>query len=627
MNVRRWRFCGALAALLLTILTMSGAPVAAAPPAQQSSVSFISEPGDPVGNGAARWFHTGRDAVTVSGSRWVIEITATQENAPLLQITLDVTADDPVGRYDYAVRYPTNVGTSHPGMSVSMDGHACNELDGNFRVYDLEFGDDDVVDSLHASFIQKCRGAAGSAYGEIYYNSETATSFEASASQLRLPQRYVDTQGRMTPVWVRNTGVTSLDVGAVILPEEGAWGYRFDADSFVLGTDSCSGTVLQPGDECAVTVAFRPKRPGPLYAEMQLPLGDETHRVGMYAEGLLGQTAMKIFSEPGDYIGNGVDFPVYNVDNATFTAAVNRDAVVVAVEQGWDGWRMEFNAAPGERISTGVYENATRWPFNEAGPGFDFVGYGRGCNRLSARFKVYEVAYSPEGDLERLNATFEQHCEMSEPALFGSVAWRSTQPLNPLPFVDTTPPPAVDDFTVVGRRDNALLSWRARERGTKTVVRYAEGAVAPASPRAGRSAYRGAGNTTTITTLSPRNRYTFAAFSVDAAGNVSRRRVATIRPTRLEADLAPVTAGQTVPGDVQGVLETSRGPVAGRTVRVLRRPAGGEWSRVAASQTTRSGSYSGEILRRQKTYVRVRFNGARSLWGSKRDAGVLLVSN
>lgn len=101
-------------------------------------------------------------------------------------------------------------------------------------------------------------------------------------------------------------------------------------------------------------------------------------------------------------------------------------------------WLVHFAAPSGQPLAPGVYENATRWPFQAPGvSGMDISGDGRGCNMLNGRFEVLEAVFGPAGYVERFHATFEQHCEGAEPALRGEI-----QIVNP-------PPPPVLTISVV----------------------------------------------------------------------------------------------------------------------------------------------------------------------------------
>jgi hypothetical protein len=60
-------------------------------------------------------------------------------------------------------------------------------------------------------------------------------------------------------------------------------------------------------------------------------------------------------------------------------------------------------------------------------------GNGRGCNTLTGSFTISNVVFGPFGYVQTLDATFEQHCEGSEPALRGEVH-----------IANPAPPPALE---------------------------------------------------------------------------------------------------------------------------------------------------------------------------------------
>jgi hypothetical protein len=106
--------------------------------------------------------------------------------------------------------------------------------------------------------------------------------------------------------------------------------------------------------------------------------------------------------------------------------------VVTVRFDGSTWWDLRFAAPAGATITPGVYEGATRWPFQSpTGPGLDVSGDGRGCNTLTGRFVVLEAVVDGLGNLAQFAADYEQHCEGGTPALFGSVRYRSAVPLGP----------------------------------------------------------------------------------------------------------------------------------------------------------------------------------------------------
>ena len=148
-------------------------------------------------------------------------------------------------------------------------------------------------------------------------------------------------------------------------------------------------------------------------------------------------TFLSFTSAPGDYIGGG-ETHRYTVADGVWTARVLRnyggvqgtETVEVSVNapppvtQGYWWWNLHLTAPAGKPIAVGTYEAARRWPFQPATqPGLDFSGTGRGCNQLTGRFEILDLVISAAGDtVDRLHATFEQHCEGVSTALTGEIA-------------------------------------------------------------------------------------------------------------------------------------------------------------------------------------------------------------
>lgn len=135
-------------------------------------------------------------------------------------------------------------------------------------------------------------------------------------------------------------------------------------------------------------------------------------------------------SEPGDYIGQGQEWNISDVDH-TLTATKNYDNGVNVNINGTTWWTLSF-AAPGDvLLAPGAYENATRFPFQSpTNPGLSVSGMGRGCNTLTGRFVIHEVVYTQTNDIASFAADFEQHCSDGIPALTGSIRINSDVPIN-----------------------------------------------------------------------------------------------------------------------------------------------------------------------------------------------------
>jgi hypothetical protein len=169
---------------------------------------------------------------------------------------------------------------------------------------------------------------------------------------------------------------------------------------------------------------------------------------------------LSFVSEPGDYIGQGQSL-TFTPNDAQFSSMVSQDQGELAVIVFPPGsfWFLHMAAPSGQQLLPGVYEGATRWPFQgPSQPGLDLSGDGRGCNMLTGRFQVLEAVYGPFGYVERFHATFEQHCEGAVPALYGEV-----QIINPPP-----PPPLTLGFTLNREGTVRRMTGNATVGGTIT---------------------------------------------------------------------------------------------------------------------------------------------------------------
>ncbi len=122
-------------------------------------------------------------------------------------------------------------------------------------------------------------------------------------------------------------------------------------------------------------------------------------------------------SESGDYIGGGSSLLWYSGRDSVSVGGWS-SVVNVGVSGGGGSYSLTFAAPSGQALKPGVYNGAQRYPFADAGrPSMDISGEGRGCNVISGRFTVLDIA----PDLNRLWIVYEQHCEGGLSALFGEV--------------------------------------------------------------------------------------------------------------------------------------------------------------------------------------------------------------
>ncbi|MGI9238917.1 MAG: hypothetical protein ACR2QZ_16075 [Woeseiaceae bacterium] len=146
------------------------------------------------------------------------------------------------------------------------------------------------------------------------------------------------------------------------------------------------------------------------------------------------ETTIDIVSDPGDYIGLGQTYS-YTDSDADIRFSRNYDnGITVSIgnlpgePSNW--WTLNLAAPGNAEIQAGVYEGATRFPFQAIDePGVSFSGNGRGCNRLTGSFDVLEVAYDGGGNVTALTASFEQHCEDATPGLYGTIVFNTIPPV------------------------------------------------------------------------------------------------------------------------------------------------------------------------------------------------------
>jgi hypothetical protein len=137
--------------------------------------------------------------------------------------------------------------------------------------------------------------------------------------------------------------------------------------------------------------------------------------------------------DSGDYITGGLsyDYSVAAGDTLNVTGGPGIFHLSVSGANG-DWWYLDLEAPEGQTLQPGVYEGATRYPFNDGNAGLSVDGNGRGCNELTGSFAVQSYKAGTNGDVEEMQASFEQHCEGSTPAARGTVTIGHPAPPTPL---------------------------------------------------------------------------------------------------------------------------------------------------------------------------------------------------
>ncbi|MGH8957474.1 MAG: hypothetical protein ACRDVK_02240 [Acidimicrobiia bacterium] len=165
-------------------------------------------------------------------------------------------------------------------------------------------------------------------------------------------------------------------------------------------------------------------------------------------------TFVTFSGEGGDSITGDLTWFYDRSNSQIITSSFENNRVHIRIN-GDTFWFLDFAAPVGAPLQPGIYEGATRYPFQApTEPGLSLSGNGRGCNTLTGSFEVIEATFGPHGFVERFHATFEQHCE-------GSVTSRALGEV----LIDNGPAPEllvvevlIDDSVLVSEIGRATVS-------------------------------------------------------------------------------------------------------------------------------------------------------------------------
>lgn len=163
------------------------------------------------------------------------------------------------------------------------------------------------------------------------------------------------------------------------------------------------------------------------------------------------ETYFSYASQPGDYIGQG--------QTATLTAPTEfaiggtAGSVSFSADNGSEWWDVTLAAPRGEQLTTGVYENAARAPFNGTQPGLSVSSTGRGCNTTKGRFTVYAISADTSGQITSLDAEFTQFCDGGAGALTGTVKYAAPYVV-PIVLTSSNPSTVADQPVTLTARVN-----------------------------------------------------------------------------------------------------------------------------------------------------------------------------
>jgi hypothetical protein len=279
-----------------------------------TDVVMLSDPGDFIGLGEAKLFTPPGAAIAARATPALGFLSVTVDGGPARD-NFDFEFAAPPGAllvpgvYENAERAAFRT-AGHPGIDIGGDGRGCNTDAGRFDLRDLAVKPDGTVARLWVGYEQHCEGFGPALYGEVRIGEpqEPGSGF-AAPSGVTWPA--VDVGAPTTVVPVSFVATESTHVTGVAVT--GA-----QAPAFPVRLDECTGLSLSAGDVCQVFLRFAATVPGPADAVLRLTdRGGAAHVVPLHGFGIGGLTRVEFDSDPGDFIGAGVD-RVFTPANAVF---------------------------------------------------------------------------------------------------------------------------------------------------------------------------------------------------------------------------------------------------------------------------------------------------------------------
>jgi PKD domain-containing protein len=324
-----------------------------------------------------------------SSECWLLEFSA-PHNHPLS-----------VGYYPDARRYIVNEPGS-AGLSISGDGRGCNHSTGWFQVKELQRGSDGGIDVFRAVFEQSCDESGGGLVGEVRWNVDVPVAVHPTAATTGHRRETIMT---FVDATVRVGGPVRLSASS--LPR----GATFEDLGDGHGRLTWSPRLDQIG---RWPVSVRAEAAGGSSDSTIIPLR------------VVGATVLDVASEVGDPVGLGLRQTKTEDDGVFWTDRNLRDSRVVSFgtsRTSYPLWVLWFAAPFGEALAPGTFANATNLPYGPLDrPGLSAVADGRWCrNDIEGGFEIHEIGYGTWGNLERLNASFDQRCTEASGGLHGQI--------------------------------------------------------------------------------------------------------------------------------------------------------------------------------------------------------------
>ena len=377
-----------LAAVVVASGIALAAPAAEAAPGGITEFSFVSAPGEFVGQGRTLTLTSSNATFQIGGTAGFVRVRI--ENATE-RFGIDIATGEGKpglrpGVYPDARR--ASFSDDAPGLDVHGNGRGCNTVVGSFEIHAISADATGAVDMLDASWTQRCPAATNPPItGRIRYNAPPPAPLLLSSTKPTIVESQPNVLTATVPVvgGVAPTGSVTFDIA----------GSANDLRATVAsdGRAVTSASNLPPG---AYTIAARYSGDANYPPAVSAPIVQTVRSaaVSVWFEGARGDISngrAGSFAEPSDQM----------------QIAVARDSVRLTTSD--PRWRVDIAPPTGQQLRVGEYQ-AKR--FNDATfARLDLAHESSGCNMSSGSFTVNEIRTDNAGAVLELDLTFRHICD------------------------------------------------------------------------------------------------------------------------------------------------------------------------------------------------------------------------
>lgn len=422
------------ARVLVTVSLLFGALVATSAPAASvtadSTISYVSEPGDWVGQGGSDSFTPADSEIRLNGDAHQTSVFVSRGGRALVLAQISAAPGRRLspGIYEGATRASFNVGNA-TGIAVSVFPFSCNQVFGRLVINQLFFDSADQPLLLDADLEQHCEAANAPELRTHVFVNNLADANPPSASDDAFDVES-DTTLRLTnPQLLSNDrdpdpGDSPTSIQVATSPSHGslvstAGGLEYTPDPAYDGYDAFTYLAVDTTDRASAP------------ATVTLTVGTPPQDLFSYS------------GDTGEPISHGLN-EAFNHSDSTFHISGARQFLWLTVQGHSEDWTIRLVAPAGSDLAPASYDNVNRDP-TTGQPILDVFANGTGCNATFGNFTINAIGFDADGTPNMLDADLEQHCESpTAPALRASIRYH-------IPAV--RPATNTDEFAAQGHTD------------------------------------------------------------------------------------------------------------------------------------------------------------------------------